>query len=76
MDGGVLEQPGGREGVMEGTAHEGTVLKVEAENCEGRSAEGSDNTVCVDRLGVTAWVDSRRGHEDTTLAVAQLQRVS
>lgn len=26
-----------------------------------------------DRLGVTAWVDNRRGGEDTTLAVSQSQ---
>jgi hypothetical protein len=75
VDGGCVEQLEGREGAMEGRVHEGTALKVEAESCEDSSAEDNDSRVCVDRLGVTAWVDSRRGHEDTTLAVAQLQRV-
>ena len=34
-----------------------------------------DNRACVDRLGVTAWVDSHRADEDTTLAVALSQEV-
>jgi hypothetical protein len=70
-----VEQLEGREGAMEGRVHEGMALKVEAENCEDSSAEGSDSRVCVDRLKVNAWVDSRRGHEDTTPAVAQSHRV-
>jgi hypothetical protein len=75
VDGAGVEQLGGREDAMEGRVHEGTALKVEAESCEDSSAEDSDSRVCVDRLGVTAWVDSGRGHEDTTLAVAQSPRV-
>jgi hypothetical protein len=75
VDGGGVEQLEEREGVMEGRVYEGTALKVEAESCEDSSAEDSDSKVCVDRPGVTAWVDSHRGHEDTTLAVAQLQGV-
>ena len=70
-----MEQLVGREGAMEGRVHEGTALKVEAENCEDSLVEDSDSRVCVDRLGVTVWVDSRRGHEDMTLAVAQSQKV-
>jgi len=75
VDGGGVEQLEGREGAMEGRVHEGTALKVEAKNCEDSSAEDSDSRACVDRLGVTVWGDSRRGHEDTALAVAQSQRV-
>ena len=75
MDGGGAEQLEGKEGAVEGRVHEGTALKVEAENCEDSWAEDSDSRVCVDRLGVTVRVDSRRKHEDTTLAVSQLQRV-
>jgi hypothetical protein len=69
------EQLEGREGVMERRAHVGTALKVGAKNGEDSSTEGSGSRVCVDRLGVTAWVDSRRGHEDTTLVVNQSQGV-
>ena len=75
VDGGEVEQLEGREGAMEGRVHEGTALKVGAENCEDSSAEDSDSKVCVDRLGVTVWVDSRMEHEDTTPAVAQSQGV-
>jgi hypothetical protein len=75
VDGEGAEQLEGREGAMEGRVHEGTALKVEAGNCEDSSAEDSDSRVCVDTLGVTVRVDSRRGHEDTTLAVAQSQKV-
>jgi hypothetical protein len=75
VDGGGVEQLEGREGAMEGRVHEGTALKVEAENCEDSSAEDSDSKVCVDRLGVTVWVDSRMEHEDMTPAVAQSQKV-
>lgn len=74
VDDGEVEQLEGWEGAMEGTVHEGTALKVEAESCEDSSAGDSDSKVCVDRLGVTAWVDSGTGHEDTTLAVAQSPR--
>jgi hypothetical protein len=75
VDAGGVKQLEGRESAMEGRVHEGTALTVEAENCEDSSAEDSDSRVCVDRLGVAAWVDSRRGNEDTTLEVAQSLRV-
>lgn len=75
VDGGGVEQLEGREGAMEGRVHEGTALEVEAENCEDSSAEDIDSRVCVDMPGVTVWVDSRRGHEDTALAVAQSRSV-
>jgi hypothetical protein len=75
VDGGGVEQLVGREAAMEGKVHEGTALKVEAENCEDSPAEDSDSRVCVDRPGVTVWVDSHRGHENTTLVVAQSQKV-
>lgn len=65
---------GGGVGQLEGRVHEGTAPKVEAENCEGSSVEDSDSMVCVDRL-VTGRVDSRRGHEDMSLVVTQLQKV-
>jgi hypothetical protein len=74
VDGGGVEQQVGREGAMGGRVHEGTALKVEAENCEDSSAVDIDSRVCVDRLGATAWVGSRREHKDTALAVAQPQR--
>jgi hypothetical protein len=75
VDDGEVEQQVGREGAMEGTVHEGTALNVEAENCEDSSAVDSDSRVCVDMLGATARMGSRRGYEDTTLAVVQSQTV-
>lgn len=70
-----MEQQVGRKGAMEGRVHEGMAPNVEAENCEDSSAVDSDSRVCADRLGVTAWMGNRRGNEDTTLVIAQLQTV-